>query len=157
MSKAYEYLEEIYKKNEGIDFNLACQWIMENGYLNVRKWTDEIIEEAKVPNLFADDYYKETLRLAREIANNTSPADLMKFCMIKPFLRLDDFCDKLNREELEAMVIASIQDDLNGGTSIMTTPRDFESEADRDYFQDKYDCDLENFVKLEFDVPEDIG
>ena len=73
MSKEYKILKQIYTENEGTVFNLAVEWLMENGYLKFRSLTDEMIEEAEAPNIIAPEMFKHILKIARQIANETNP------------------------------------------------------------------------------------
>ena len=163
MSKEFEFLNNIYRQKAGVAFNLICDVLMENGYANFKNATDEDIEAVECPNLIAEDMYKDILLTAREIAQNTSPHDLLQFAMVEPFLRLDLFKENtLNREELEKMVKASIQADLNGfdgNYSIMhiREPKDFKNANDIQYFCERYDCDADIFEKLGFEVSEDYA
>lgn len=145
MSKEFDAINEIYKENEGVSFNMAVLWLMDNGYNNMKNMTDKDIIESPKPNMFAEDFYRNILRTARKLAKETSPYDLLKYCMVNPFLRLDDFKDVVSREKLETMVKSRIDWE------------DFGRKDTSDYINYlciRYDCDAEDLEKLGINIPD---
>lgn len=91
ISEEYKKIEKIFKEYEGITFNMAILWLLENGFTNMATITDEEIAKIDCPKMFDDEFFREILKLTRKMAQEISPYDLLKFAMVNPFLRLDDF------------------------------------------------------------------
>lgn len=149
MSKEYEVLEKLYRAYEGVMWNLACEWLLENGFSNVKEWDDEFINNQEVPKLIEPSFYREILRLARQIATDSDCVDFMKFCMIEPFFQIRDL-GKLNREQLEGMVKASLSP-----MSIMDVEYNLDTKPGVERVCKKYQCEAEDLELLGYTIPDD--
>lgn len=150
MSKEYEVLEKLYRAYEGVIWNLACTWLLVNGFDNVKKWTDEYIDNEKTPDFLAPNCYREILKLEREIATKSLCTDFLKFCMVKPFLPIDEFASKLNREQLEDMVKASLSP-----MSIMDVEYNLDTVSGVKRICEKYNCEAEDLELLGYKIPDE--
>lgn len=159
MYEQFDKLSKLLKENAGVKWNLACEWLLHNGFATVSKWTDEFIKTTETPELIDPDFYVEILKLARTIATEFKPSEFMQFCMTVPFYSIDNFSGKLNRDELEDMVKASVQADLNGyvGDYSVMHMRDLKNVNDIQYFCERYDCDADAFETLGFEVTEEYS
>lgn len=150
MSKEYELLKKLYRENEGIKWNLACTWLLDNGFKNVRQWDDEFINNQKAPELLEKDLYIEILKLARLIATKSYCLDFMRFCMVHPFIRIDNFANKLDREKLENMIKASLSP-----MSIMDVEYNLDTKPGVERVCEKYQCEAEDLELLGYTIPDD--
>ena len=149
MNIRYELLEKLYKKNKGFAWNLACEWLLEYGFSNVKEWDDEFINNQEVPKLIEPSFYREILRLARQIATDSDCVDFMKFCMIEPFFQIRDL-GKLNREQLEGMVKASLSP-----MSIMDVECNLDTVSGVKRICEKYNCEAEDLELLGYKIPDE--
>ena len=104
VSETYTKLKNIYKGINEVGFNMAVTFLMDNGYKEVEKWTDEAIAEAEVPELFAEGFYRNILKTTRKIAESCTPIELIQFCMTDTCLDTKYFSNKLCYRDLEQMI-----------------------------------------------------
>lgn len=153
MSKEYELINDLFKKNEGVAFNMVVAILMDNGYEKIKNLTDEDIVNiinSLAPELFDEDFYRNILDVARTIAKETSPYDLIKYAMVNTFLRLDDYKNVVPREKLENMVKASLSP-----ISIMDVEYNLDTVDGIKKVCEKYDCDAEDLELLGYTIPDD--
>ena len=143
-NEKYELLDKLYKENEGISWNMAILWLMENGYNDMAEMTDEDIQKAECPQMFADDFFRDILKLTRQLAKETSPYDLLMYAMVNPFRNLMNFHNVPTRTRLEEMIKNAIY------TEIYSKP----TVKDVENFCEKYCCSAEELEMLGIEIPD---
>lgn len=141
--EVYTKLKEISNGINEIGFNMSVTFVMDYGYQKVKKWTDDEIEEAKVPGLFEPNFYRQILKTAREITLNSEPLDLLMFCMTDTCLDTKYFSNKLCYKDLEKMIKHRIDYEEYG----------FNRNEEIDYLCGRYGCDAEYFEMLGHKIP----
>lgn len=144
MSREFDRINELFRRNEGVPFNIAVLFLMENGYNDMAEITDEEIQNVECPKGFDEIFYRNVIKLARQLAQETSPYDLLRFAMTNTFLRLDEFNNIVPREKLEEMVKERIDREV--------TRRDTADYII--YLCNRYNCDAEDLEKLGINIPD---
>lgn len=143
-NEKYELINKLYNENEGVTWNMAVLWLMENGYNDMAEMTDEDIMKAECPNMFADDFFRNILKLTRQLAKETSPYDLLMYTMVNPFMNLMNFHNVPSRNRLEEMIKNCIDKDVYSKMRV----------EDVENFCDMFCCDAEELEKLGYEIPE---
>lgn len=108
MTGVYNKLEELYRKYHPAQFNMAIAQLLEIGFRNAAEITDEEINGAKGNALMTDEFWQETLKLVREIAQNYSPVEFMQFCEVMEPLDIRWFSKHPTRDDLETLMERAI-------------------------------------------------
>ena len=117
MSEVYKKLEKLYRKYHPAQFNMAIAQLLDIGFRDAAEITDKEINEAKGNAMMTDEFWRDTLKLVREIAQDYSPVEFMQFCEVMEPLDIRWFSEHPTRDDLEKYMERAITVMLdNGGT-----------------------------------------
>ena len=79
----YKDIKAIYDRERLAIFSMATTHLMDIGWRNAAKITDEEIAAVKGNGLMTKDFCQHLCRLAREIATTIEPVEFIQFCQVE--------------------------------------------------------------------------
>lgn len=137
---AYNKIKKLYNKYHLAQFNMAVAQLMEIGFRSASGLTDEEISQAKGNAFMTDEFWQETLKLVREIAQNYSAAELIQFCEVEEPFDIRWFSEHPTRGDIEKYMNNAIDAmRSNGGTESEIIEYCDIDEDDAEFFGLEYD------------------
>lgn len=136
---AYNKIKKLYNKCHHAQFNMAVAQLMEIGFRSASRLTDEEISQAKGNAFMTDEFWQETLKLVREIAQNYSATELIQFCEVEEPFDIRWFSEHPTRSDLESYVENAINSLSYRGASNEAIIDELSIEDDAEFFGLEYD------------------
>ena len=87
---------------------MAVSYLISVGYNYAKQISDELIDNAKGSELITEEYHKHLLKLTREIANASTPGELIQLCQAEDLYEIRFSANKLGRDRLEELLNKAI-------------------------------------------------
>jgi len=102
---SYSELKKFYDKTRLDYFMMAITHLMDIGWRNAKKITDEEIEKCEGNGLMTKGFVQWVQRTARDITQIADgPAELIQFCEAQDVFDIQNYAETVNRSTLEQVV-----------------------------------------------------
>lgn len=116
---SYSELKKFYDKTRLDYFVMAITHLMDIGWRNAEKITDEEIEKCEGNGLMTKDFVQWIQRTAREITRIADgPVELIQFCEAQDVFDIQNYSDMTPRNRLEEMLLNAISYLGNRGNGV---------------------------------------
>ena len=116
---SYSELKKFYDKTRLDYFVMAVTHLMDIGWRNAEKITDEEIEQCEGNGLMTKDFVQWIQRTAREITRIADgPVELIQFCEAQDVFDIQNYSDMTPRNRLEEMLLNAISYLGNRGNGV---------------------------------------
>ena len=116
---SYQGMKKLYDKTRLDYFVMAVTHLMDIGWRNAEKITDEEIEKCEGNGLMTKDFVQWIQRTAREITQIADgPVELIQFCEAQDVFDVQNYADMTPRNRLEEMLLNAISYLGNRGNGV---------------------------------------
>lgn len=100
----YAEVKKIYDSIRLDLFVLAISHLMDIGFRTASRITDEDIEKTEGNGLMTKDFCQALNKIARDIAQNCEPAELVQLCQAEDVFDIRFLAEKIGRSRLEVLL-----------------------------------------------------
>ena len=134
----YNNLKAIYDKTRLDVFSMAVAHLLDIGFRNAEKITDEDIEQMEGNGLMTQSFVRNLVKLSREIARacDGNPVELIQFCMTEEVFDIKWYASKPTYSDLVSYIQNAMDMLKHGGYAYQDMFENWfciEDEDDREY------------------------